>query len=271
MCAHIRQTTGENEYRDEFESKPSEEIQSLLTLLFVQEHKMFEGLHINLQGSWLNGARLNKARLVNAVLDGAHLRGASLSDARLRGARLFVTELQEASLFDVQLQGTILIRTSFQRAWLDRAQLQGAMIESVRLQGAQLGDAQLQGALLKDIFLQGSVLVGAQLHGVFSDPFEFSSFEKRIRDRIGKESALSGVTFEGGINEEYLNSLTEGLTDNVAQELRSKLNQHIDKPAGHILPENSGAITGSFTKEEAEQWIAEYNKVVTEDQKENDS
>lgn len=99
----LRQTTGENEYRDEFESKPSEEIQSLLTLLFVQEHKVFEGLHINLQGSWLNGARLNKARLVNAVLDGAHLRGASLIDARLRGARLFVTELQEASLFDVQL------------------------------------------------------------------------------------------------------------------------------------------------------------------------
>ena len=264
LCAHIRQTTGENEYRDEFKSKPSEEIQSLLTLLFVQEHKVFEGLHINLQGSWLNGARLNKARLVKAVLDGAHLRGASLIDAQLRGARLFVTELQEASLFDVQLQGTILIRTSFQRAWLVRAQLQGAMIESVRLQGAQLGDAQLQGALLKDIFLQGSVLVGAQLHGVFSDLFEFSSFEKRIRDRIGKESALSGVTFEGGINEEYLNSLTEGLTDNVAQELRSKLNQHIDKPASHELPENSGAITGTYTKEEAEQWIAEYKNAVSD-------
>ena len=38
LCAHIRRTTGEDKYREEHESKPSEEIQSLLTLLFVQEH-----------------------------------------------------------------------------------------------------------------------------------------------------------------------------------------------------------------------------------------
>ena len=31
-------------------SKPSEEVQSLLTLLFVQKHEVFKGCHINLQG-----------------------------------------------------------------------------------------------------------------------------------------------------------------------------------------------------------------------------
>ena len=40
LCAHIRQTTeSESEYRKEYKSKPSEEVQSLLTLLFVQEHQ----------------------------------------------------------------------------------------------------------------------------------------------------------------------------------------------------------------------------------------
>ena len=34
LCAHIRRTTGETVYREKHESKPSEEIQSLLTLLF---------------------------------------------------------------------------------------------------------------------------------------------------------------------------------------------------------------------------------------------
>ena len=271
LCSHIRRTTSEDEYRDNHKSKPSEEIQSLLTLLFVQKHEVFRGLHINLKGSYLNGADLNDARLVNAILDGAYLRGASLGNARLQGARLFATELQEASLCDAQLQGTILVRASLQRAWLDRAQLRGAMIESVRLQGSQLGDAQLQGALLQDIFLQGAVLVGTQLHGAISDPFEFSSFEKRIRDRIDEESDLSGVTFEGGLSNEDMDSLVEGLSDYATQALRRTLAQHIDKPASHELPENSSAITGSYTKREAEQWITEYKEAVPDDSEEDNS
>ncbi len=47
LCAHIRQMTGERKYQETHKWKPSEEIQSLLTLLFVQEHKVFKGCHIN--------------------------------------------------------------------------------------------------------------------------------------------------------------------------------------------------------------------------------
>ena len=41
LCAHIRRTTSENEYKAQHKTKPSEEIQSLLTLLFVQEYDVF--------------------------------------------------------------------------------------------------------------------------------------------------------------------------------------------------------------------------------------
>ena len=80
LCAHIRQTTGEPEYRKDYKRKPSEEIQSLLNLLFVQEHKVFTGrdININLQGSWLNGSDLRHARLEKAHLEGAQLHGAYL-------------------------------------------------------------------------------------------------------------------------------------------------------------------------------------------------
>ena len=61
LCAHIRRTTSKKKYRQDYPSKPSEEVQSLLTLLFVQEYKVFKGCHINLQGSWLNGADLHKS------------------------------------------------------------------------------------------------------------------------------------------------------------------------------------------------------------------
>ena len=46
LCAHIRQTTSESKYRETYKSKPSEEIQSLLTLLFVQKHEVFKGRYI---------------------------------------------------------------------------------------------------------------------------------------------------------------------------------------------------------------------------------
>ena len=50
LCAHIRRTTGEEKYRETHKSKPSEEVQSLLTLLFVQEHEVFKGLPYQLAG-----------------------------------------------------------------------------------------------------------------------------------------------------------------------------------------------------------------------------
>ena len=98
LCAHIRRTTGETEYRYQHKSKPSEEIQSLLTLLFVQEHEIFKGLDINLQGSWLNGADLEKARLRGAVLDKTYLQKSDLREAQLQGVFLWQAQLQGARL-----------------------------------------------------------------------------------------------------------------------------------------------------------------------------
>ena len=272
LCAHIRQTTGESNYREEYKLKPSEEIQSLLTLLFVREHDVFKDLRINLQGSWLNGAELYDARLVNAVLDKAYLRGASLSNAWLQGARLFMAQLQGAFISDAKLQGATLVRTMLQESDLTGAQLQGAWLVDVKLQGSELENVMLQGAILYHVFMQGAVLLGAHLHGVTAgDHIHTFSFETVVRDRIDKASDLSGVTFKGGLSKEDIDSLVEGLPDYAVREVRRKLMPHIDKPANHELPENSGAITGSYTKKEAEQWIAEYNEAVTKNQIESDN
>ena len=100
LCAHIRRTTSEEKYRAKHKSKPSEEIQSLLTLLFVQEHKVFTGrdININLQGSCLNGSNLRQARLEKAYLEGAQLHGAHLGGAQLHGAHLEGAQLHGAHL-----------------------------------------------------------------------------------------------------------------------------------------------------------------------------
>ena len=307
LCLHIRQTTGENEYQKKHNSKPSEEIQSLLTLLFVQEHEVFKDLQINLQGSWLKGADLRKARLQGAILTGAHLQEANLSRAYLQGADLEDAQLQGANLYEAHLQGADLSLAQLQEANLRSAQLQeanlfcahpqgadlslaqlqganlfwthlqGVNLRSAQLQGANLCEAHLQGADLEDAQLQGANLLEAQLHEThlketdlrgskIKDRLRYLliSFEDSIRESIGKETDLSNAIFAGGLSREETDFLVKGLSDEKANKLRKRLEPHIKKKKRHKLPKKSGAITGAYTEEEAEEWIAEYEKAMSE-------
>ncbi len=138
---------------------------------------------------------------------------------------------------------------------LEGAHLEGAHLQEANLEGAHLEGAYLQGARLWEASLQGANLERAHLQGIRStDRAHLHSFEARIRASIGKETDLSGVVFEGGLSQGDVDSFIEGLSDEKAkEELRETLKPHIDKPPSYQLPENSGAITASYTKEEAEK------------------
>ena len=317
LCLQIRQMTSETIYRVAHQSKPSEEVQSILRLLFVQEHEVFKNCDINLQGSWLNGADLRKARLQGAILtgvylqkadlrqaflqganlgraylqktylDGAFLQGANFSRAYLQKAMLTKAHLQEAVLsraylqdanFSMaHLQGTDLNWSDLQGANLNYAYLQKADIGGVFMQGVCLNGAHLQGADLNGSHLQGAFLFGAHLQeanfdrahleGVISKNMPLStSFVDLIQERIGQDTDLDGVIFEGGLKKKDLKSLLEGLSNIKAKELRERLKPHIDKPISHELPPMGDryVFTGTYTKAEAELLIAEYEKAMSE-------
>ena len=286
LCAHIRRTTGEDEYRKTHQSKPSEEVQSLLTLLFVQKHDVFKGLHINLQESWLNGASLRgaqlqranltraslkKSRLVMAYLQGtdlreAHLEKAILFKAGLQGADLDMAYLQSTNLGETRLEGVNLWGAHLQSANLRDVRLQGANLGNVRLPGSTLSGACLQGTDLSLVYLQEAILDRVDLRGAGTGDWSSSmTFAERIRKSIGKESNLSGVLFSGGINQNTVEQFCKNLSDeNERSFLRQNLNRHIDKPVSREPPANSGAITGAYTEEEAEKWIADYKKAISE-------
>ena len=261
LCAHIRQTTGESVYLKTHRSKLSEEVQSLLTLLFVQEHDVFKDFHINLQGSYLNLANLREARLEKAVLTNAHLQGADLRRVQLQDARLREAHLQGASLAWAHLQEASLAGAHLQEASLLLAQLQEADLRRAQLQEAYLVGAHLQEAYLLLAQLQGASLAGAQLQGAGSIWKADGTFEERIRESIGKATDKSGVYFEGGLSSERVDDIVEGLPDERAKVLREKLEPHIGKPLSDQLP--NGAITGTYSKEEAEKWIAEYQEAMS--------
>ena len=268
LCAHIRRTTGEDGYREKHKAKPSEEIQSLLTLLFVREYEVFKGCRIDLQGSWLNGAVLVKAHLEEANLARAHLRKAYFGYAYLQGSRLYESCMQGADFQNAYLQGSRL----------DRAQMQGAGLLFTQMQGTVLIRAQMQGAYMSRTELQGAIFVEVKLQGAGYNTYsQLRSFAENIRKTVGEETDLSEVVLQGGLSQKDVDFLIEGLPDwkeklsdmggaliGKGTGLRMTLNDHIDKPASNELPEGRGAIIGAYTAEEADRWIAEYEEAMGE-------
>ncbi len=74
------------------------------------------------------------------------------------------------------------------------------------------------------------------------------------------------------MNSQKMEALVKDLSSGEeANELRDELIPHLDRPPSHELPENSGASTGAYTAEEAEEWIAEYNEAMSEVPTESDN
>ena len=268
LCGHIRQTTQETNYQKQHANKPSEEIQTFLNLLCGKEKgHVFNPYKRDLTSSFLQGANLKGAQLQGTDLAEAQLQGANLLGAQLQGANLWKVQLQGANLKGSQLQGANLERAQLQRANLLGAQLQGAQLLGAQLQGANLAKAPLQGANLAKAQLQGANLRGAQLQGVSSlDAPIYLTFQEWIRKGIEQGNDFTNVTFSGGLSadqvEEIIASMPSGVGSVEKEELKSRLSRHIDQVPSNKLPENSRAITGKYSKEEAQQWIKEYNKAM---------
>ena len=281
LCAHIRSTTDKDEYRKKHGSKPSEEIQSLLHLLFVREYKIFTGCYTNLHNSWLNGADLHGAHLEEANLAVTHLRSANFTEAYLQGANLTRSQMQGAN-FD---------RAHLQSADLEKTQMQGSYFLETHMQNTHLGRTQLQGSLLNRVEMQEAHFSETNMKGVNRyEPFIRSSFEGTtfadvIRYKIDKESDLSTIISRGGLTEGKVKALTEGLSSwekydpatgihywGEAQVLRAILESHIDQPVRPASSEPWDRIsihTGAYTMEEAEKWIGEHEEAMFGTPKEN--
>ncbi len=273
LCAHIRTTTTAEKYCEKYENKPSGIIETLLNLLFRDEkYDVFpakkEEYIADLNGAHLAGSELSKSRLEHANLQKANLRKAGLQEAKLQGANLQGAYLEEAFLYKAYLQGAYLQGADLREAFLKEAKLHGAdlnvlagllldepgcilvnqptnlngaILTKAQLQGANLQEAKLQSANLQESEMQGAhmyrtglshdtQLDGSDLRGVSSQATEsldeFSmNFTERIRSRIGEETDLKGVSFPGDLT---------------------------------TFIKNSAARRGSYTEEEADQWIKEY-------------
>ena len=226
LCAHIRQTTGEDKYKEKHKAEPSEEIQGLLTLLFVQEHDVFEYCSINLQGSCLNGANLIQARLKkanlrqvqlqDADLSKAQLQRVDLSKAQLQGACLNKAQMQEANLWDAQLQYAYIWGTQMQGAILVDAQMQGARLVGAKMRGSILRDTKLQKAILSSAEFQGAILIDAKMQGSF---FINTNFQGAILTGAKMQEADFWKTQLQGVNSTDVSPILEDFESRIRDQV----------------------------------------------------
>ena len=284
LCSHIRRTTKEDAYQEKHPWQPSEEIQSLLTLLFVHGYDVFADLHINLYESWLNGADLREARLSGAdlrraslnkaFLGGARLERARFSEAHLKEARLEKACLREAYLFMVHMQGAYLEGAQLQgadidsghltAAYLGGAHLQGASLFSTKMYGATLRSTMMQGARLSWTYLPGADLDNANLQGAGGHDWDSPTpFADRIRSSTGRETDLSTVVVGGMARERVEQIVNELLSPDKQHVLEQQLGPYIHKPHRLGLPEDHSAVIGFYTVEDAEEWITEHEAAIT--------
>lgn len=252
LCAHIRRTTRENAYQEEHSASPSEEIQTLLTLLFVDNPQTFERSGAELQGSWLNGADLEQARLESATLAHVSLHNAKLTSANLRCSVLVDAQLQGIVAPYAQLDGSDMSGVQLQHSVLVGSSMRGSNLHRAQLQLAHLNGVELQGALLSSTGMQEADCSRIQMQGVAPKYF-FGAPAARIREYVDVETDLSEVIFSGGLTEESLQTILKCLPDAYERSTRRRLSDHVGKPASSDPP--PGVITGSYDREEAERWL----------------
>ena len=252
LCAHIRETTGDKDYQEEYKDKPSTEMQSLLRLLFTTEtvnekrltefwqdvtpdlnggyfcgvkleNARFRGAKLrsaqfqraSLEDAQFQGASLEKAQFQRALLWRAQFQGAELNLAQFQGAGLVGAQFQRATPLEAQFQGATLWEAQFQRASLVRAQFQGASLEKARFQRASLQLAQFQGASLGQAWFQGASLDLAQFQGasLWAAQFQGASLESsQFQGAMLYKAGFQQAKFRPRSEDEYKDSAIAMLT-----------------------------------------------------------
>ena len=260
LCAHIRQTTRTEEYRKAHGFEPSVEIQTLLTLLFVEGTRVFKGSQADLHRSYLVGANLGNAHLEGANLTEINLAASLLRGAHLQGALLRGAYLHWSDLADAHLQGSVLHQSHLQCAMLQGVGFQGAAIGGAHLQASQLHGANFNGAKSWTDYVPSSqqVATGEAGRRRSTPGPRIPTFRERIEDSIGKGAQLDTTAFSGGANQEDLDELSSYLEGQDRDLFRRRMAEHIDQPVAYTPLDTHNISKGSFDQDQAQEWINEY-------------
>jgi uncharacterized protein YjbI with pentapeptide repeats len=131
---------------------------------------------IDLSGSNLSYAQLNKIDLSNADLSKTNLTRADLQEANLSNANLSDSNLTMTNLYGANLQGANLTKAILDRTQLPESNLTNAILHKAILRSPNLREAKFTGADLRGAKILGSFAKNADLTGVQFDGFIMRSW-----------------------------------------------------------------------------------------------
>lgn len=127
LCAHIRTITNKQEYKIKYTEKPSNEIQTILDLLFKDEY----GLIFDRYDKNLSEAIFNGANFTDATLSNVNLRFSAISNANFYKARLTDVKYSKATLSQLDFGFAILNNVDFFRATLNNVDFNSATLRKI--------------------------------------------------------------------------------------------------------------------------------------------
>ena len=275
LCTHLRDITTAPDYAGK--TKPTEGVQTLLDILFKSEDSkiIFRGLKANLQrvhliGADLRGAHMPQTDFSNACLINADMRFARLhksyfSHTKMQNAILVCAEMPLATFYATKLIGAHLFNANFQQSYMIDVAFYGAGM-GYSHQFSSCG-TQMQNAGLHLVPTQCNI---AYLGGVYDN--WSGDFCSTITARIGKPGIIEDIIFFGDENRmlasainDTVKFLAEFVNEKSAQEYKKDMREHIGKNSRSISGndwQKSNFIVTPYTKEQADEWIAEYKEAM---------
>ncbi len=193
LCSHIRSMTNTEEYKTKNITRPSNEIQSVINLLFQNPESidLFKELDADLMGCYLKGVDLIEVNFTGAKLSRTNLEYSFICDATLENAFLVGTKLQNSTIKSSNLSN----------ANLENSDLKGAYLSKINLSNAKLSNAELCKVTLSEVNLSDAQLIHSNLSNATI------TFDSKLVRTTLTNSNLSGANLSGAdLTEAKLNS-----------------------------------------------------------------
>ena len=206
LCAHLRKETSTDEYKEIAKERPTENIQSLLDILFKPESEfkeIFEEFDVYLP----------RVHLLNANLSNAHMKNAYFGEANLTQVDFGRTNLQEARFWDTNLRKARFWKANLQHAFFLSKKIQSANFYETNLQYVDFLVSDLQHVNFRNSDLQHVNFRNSDLQHVsfWNSDLQYVNFEKvklqnakfdysNLGNAIFKRANLQGANFSSARN-----------------------------------------------------------------------
>lgn len=144
-----------------------------------------------------NIRRLNRMGVTNINLQQSYLEGGKLDRANLENADLFMANLKDADLTDARLYKTKLHFTNFKGANLEGVDLRHANLSHAKFVAAKLKDADLRGCKFQHTIFENCILMGAKVESAdWFGTIASGLAEAEVLDKLQKKYRIGEKVFK---------------------------------------------------------------------------